>query len=187
MALALKDFKKSVGAAVIAGSLAFTPATAGANDDNAQLASNTTPVASTTTTKAKTDPLERAIAAREYSKNNNAVGFFVTIAPGSRFTPQQIGDAMVRKFAGEEIPSAYSYNYASAGDSGIDFFVNGTPYAGYGFSKVAEGYKLVVNHYKNLQQTNEIAEKLGLERREGESKEEFRKRIREEIAQRLAK
>jgi len=29
----IKDFKNAVGAAVIAGSLAFTPATAGANDD----------------------------------------------------------------------------------------------------------------------------------------------------------
>lgn len=168
MALAFNEFKKSLAgmsAAVALTAASLSPTfTAHANDD-VELAANTTTIASTTATKVKTDPLERAIAAREYSKNNNAVGFFVTIAPVGELTHQDVGDAIARKFTSDGIPSAYSYFYASSGKvSGVDYFVNGVPYAGYGLDKAIDGYNLAANHYKNLQQTNEISAKLGLSR-----------------------
>lgn len=160
-----KRLKDTATAAMLLGAAAMPFGQAAhAGDDNVQLASNTTTIASTTATKVKTDPLERAIAAREYSKNNNAIGFFVNIAPGDGITHQDFGDPIARKFTSDGVPSAYSYNYASAGNSSVSFFVNGVPYASYGLSKAIDGYNLALAHYKNLQQTNEIAAKLGLNR-----------------------
>jgi len=104
-----------------------------------------------TTPRPDIDPVARLIAARDYSKNNNAVGIFVNIAPSTRHTPQYVGEGLKNKFANDGVMAEYTYNYARAGASSVSFFIRGTPYTGYGFDKVGEGYALVLRTFKALQ------------------------------------
>lgn len=90
----------------------------------------------------KPNPVAPMFAAREYSKDNDAVGIFVRIAPGSRYSPEQLGKALQQKFAKQGINSHYIGAQANMGASKVDFFVRGVPYSGYGLDKVNEGIKL---------------------------------------------
>ncbi len=99
MALALEDFKKSVGAAIIAGSLAFTPATAGANDDDAQHASNTTTIASTTTNRAERyTPVDAETDAIKISRGNPIIVMAIADGYKEKFEAQQIAEAIQQGF-----------------------------------------------------------------------------------------
>jgi len=145
-------FTKGATAGALALSLAFAP-TAMADDSaaNDSATAHATNVSSTTsTTSVKQTPSQLMRAAGQYSIDNDAVGMFVTIAPGSRYTPTQLGDALVRKFASDGIQAKYTFNYARSGDSGVDFFVRGVPYTGYGLGKLEEGYTLVAKTIRAL-------------------------------------
>jgi len=155
-----KDFKNKVAAGALAFSVLATPFGAVAEDSaaNTNTAATATAGANSTasTTSVKQTPFQLMRAAGQYSIDNDAVGMFINIAPGTRYTPQQVGEGLVKKFAQDGIQAAYTYNYASAGDSTISFFVRGIPYTGYGFGKAAEGYAVVSETIRALQ-TKDVA------------------------------
>jgi hypothetical protein len=95
-----------------------------------------------------------------YSQENDGlarIGLFINIAPDTNLSPVLIGDRLVAKLEQEHgIEATYAFNYAEAGRSSVSFFVNGVPYANYGFDMIAEGYNQAVTHYKNLQQTPQL-------------------------------
>jgi len=154
-------FRNTVGAAALGTMLIVAPFNSavaeespanGASVANNNVAAATTGANSTTssTTAPAPNAWDLARSAQRYSKDNDAVGMFVTIAPGSGFTHQSLGDALVRKFAREGIEAKYTFNYAESGDSVIDFFVRGVPYTGYGLGKLEEGYTLVAKTIRAL-------------------------------------
>jgi hypothetical protein len=89
---------KGMGAAVIAGSLAFTPATAGANDDE-RMAANTTPVASTTTNRAERYTFAKASTDAIKSSIGTPI-IVMAVADGykEKFEAQQIANAIQQGF-----------------------------------------------------------------------------------------
>jgi len=156
MSLNLKNrFTKGATAGALALSMAFSPmalADDSAANTNTSATAHATNVSSTASSATAPAPnaWDLARSAQRYSKDNDAVGMFVTIAPGSGFTHQSLGDALVRKFAREGIQAKYTFNYAESGDSVIDFFVRGVPYTGYGLGKLEEGYTLVAKTIRAL-------------------------------------
>jgi hypothetical protein len=89
--------------------------------------------------------------AQNYSIENNAVGIFVNKAPDTDLSADQIGSMIVRKFQEAGIPAAFTHNSVESGETSIDFFVKGTPYAGYALNAAFDGFQLVSSTYKALQ------------------------------------
>ncbi len=124
--------------------MAESPASASSHSANSSSVSHSAPVQ-------KKTPFELAEIAGKYSEENNGIGMFINVAPGTRYTPQQIGDALVRKFAKEGIESEYTFNYASKGNSTVSFFVRGIPYTGYGLGMAKEGFEVVSKTFHALE------------------------------------
>lgn len=155
-----KQLSKPAGKALAAGLMAAWLSTGAiasgpekSNDNAAQAQPATAPAVQQELTHAQI-----ARMAQQYSIDNKAVGIYVNVAPDTNMTPQQIGDGLVRKFAELGIPAAYAYSYAKEGRTGIDYFIQGHPYAGYGLGVIQEGFDLVASTFKALesQQNNAV-------------------------------
>ena len=132
-------------------SIAASPVVMAENPASAtQHSASSSSVSYSAPTQKKT-PAQLMRDAGNYSKENNGIGMFINIAPDTKYTPQQVGDALVRKFKKDGIKSAYTFNYAKAGDSSVDFFVRGIPYTDYGLDKVKEAYALVSKTFHALE------------------------------------
>lgn len=89
--------------------------------------------------------------ASAYSKENGGrVGIFLNIAPDTKYTPEQIGNAIVAKFAQEGIEAAYVTNHASRGKSSVSFYMNGMVWPGYSIGASPRAFEEVVKTYRAL-------------------------------------
>ncbi len=156
MSLNLKTtFKDKVSKPLAVGTLALSMAFApmAANDAMAGDA-DTNRVASASKTSTQTTqktPSQLIRTAMKYSRDNDAVGVFINVTPSGGFDPKELGGLIVKKFKEDGIQSAYIYNYASAGQSSISFYVRGVPYSGYGLGKLEEGYNLASTTIRAIQ------------------------------------
>lgn len=89
--------------------------------------------------------------ALNYSIENEAVAIFVNKAPDTELSGEQIGTMIVRKFQEAGIPAAFVYNNAQAGQTRVDYFLDGVSYSGYALTAAFEGFELVSETYKALQ------------------------------------
>jgi hypothetical protein len=96
--------------------------------------------------------------ANDYSKDNGIrVGIFLNIAPDTRLTPQQLGAAMVSKFAKQGVEASYIFNYAKAGVSTTTYYVGGLGVGPYDFGRAAEGFNEVMKVYRGLKTEQQLS------------------------------
>lgn len=89
--------------------------------------------------------------ASDYSmQNGGRVGIFINIAPDTKLTPQQLGSAIVKKFAAAGIEAAYVSNYAKSGTSTVTYYMNGYVWPGYDFGAAPQGFNEVVESYRAM-------------------------------------
>lgn len=150
----LQNGKNTTGKALAAGLLAawmsVSPA-ANASGPNEEPANDVSYTEGSQPATQELSAWQLADIAQNYSIENNAVGIFVNKAPDTDLSGEQIGTMIVRKFQEAGIPAAFTHNDAGAGESSIDFFINGTPYTGYALNAAFEGFELVSATYKALQ------------------------------------
>lgn len=153
----LQNRKNTTGKALAAGLLAawmsVSPA-ANASGPNEEPANDVSYTEGSQPAVQQLNPVQLLALARNYSLENNAVGVFINVAPDVRsegVTGEQIGAIIVSKFKAANIPAAFVLNDAEAGETSVDFFVDGVPYAGYALDRAVEdGFDLVSTKYKAL-------------------------------------
>lgn len=144
-----KPAGKALAAGLLAAWMSVTPI-AYAAGPNEEPANNVSYTEGSQPAVQQLDPVQLLALARNYSLENNAIGVFVNKAPDTDLTGEQIGTMIVQKFQEAGIPAAFIHNIAEAGQSSIDFFVEGTPYAGYALNAAFEGFETVSGIYKAL-------------------------------------
>lgn len=89
--------------------------------------------------------------ASDYSmENGGRVGIFLNIAPDTQYTPDQIGKAMVTKFAEAGIEAAYIFNHTGLGKSSVTYYMNGNVWPGYSLGAAPQAFEEVVRSYRAL-------------------------------------
>jgi ABC-type sulfate transport system permease component len=139
MSLDLKTTFKSIA---LAGLLSAAPIASNADDNTAtQNQAHFQTVATTNVnTASQPTPAQLARRAMAYSRENDAVGIFINIAPDTQFTPERLGALIVNKFKDDGIQAAYIAHRETEGTSSVSFFIRGSAYTGYGIDKIEEGY-----------------------------------------------
>ena len=147
-----KPASKALAAGLLAAWMSVTPIAnaAGPNEEPVNDASYTegTPAVQSMSS------VEIVELVKDYSVNNDAVGVFINVAPDVRnegVTGEKIGAIIVGKLNAAGIAAAFLHNNASDGETRIDFYVQGEPYAGYALDRaVTDGFERVSTAYKAL-------------------------------------
>ncbi|GJM04463.1 MAG: hypothetical protein DHS20C09_04540 [marine bacterium B5-7] len=149
-----KPAGKALAAGLLAAWMSVTPVAnaAGPNEEPANDVSYTEGSQPAVTEMTAGELSARALM---YSKENNVVVVFINTAPDVRdrgVTGQQIATIIGSKFQADGIPVVFAFNNAEAGETSVDFAINGTSYAGWALDRaVTDGYELVSSTYVALQ------------------------------------
>jgi len=129
---AVNGFKQRAVAGGLALSMAFTPmALAEDSAANDSATAHATNVSSTTSMpyvsrEAAIDAANRGQEALRASKGLEKVGVFLNRAPDTKYSAERIL-WLTGKMLGDDIKTHNTVNYAIAGRTTLEFFVNGTP------------------------------------------------------------